>query len=130
MHYRMGEAAQLLGVSADTVRRWIDAKRLPATRNDAGHRLIDGTALADFIVQMRGTEDSPWLARQSARNRFSGIVVAVTSNEISATVEIQAGPHRLVSLHTAEAVRDLALNPGMRATAVVKATNVIVEAGP
>lgn len=126
MKYRMSEVAEFLGISPDTVRRWVDSGRLPATRTKAGHREVDGADLASFIVALRGRDD-PWRARLSARNRLSGIVTGVNIDDVCATVEIQAGPHRLVSLHTAEAVRELGLEPGMRATAVVKATNVIVE---
>ena len=130
MKYRMSEVAEVLGVSTDTVRRWVDAERLPAVRTKAGHREVEGTALAKFVVESRDQADESWRHRLSARNRFPGIVTAVNSNEVSATVEIQAGPHRLVSLHTAEAVKELGLKPGMRAVAVVKATNVIVEGAP
>jgi len=126
MQYGIGEVSELLGVSPDSVRRWVDAGKIAATRNQAGHRQIDGASLAEFVVSMRD-EGHEWRSRQSARNRFPGIVTAVVSDQVSAKVEIQAGPHRIVSLHTAEAVAELGLEPGMRATAIVKATNVILE---
>jgi len=125
MNYGIGEASDLLGVSVDTVRRWVDAGKIEASRNSAGHRQIDGKSLADFVVGLRDG-DHEWRKRQSARNRFPGIVTAVVTDKVSAKVEIQAGPHRIVSLHTAEAVAELGLKPGVRATAIVKATNVLL----
>lgn len=120
--YRMGEAAELAGVSVDTVRRWADAGRFPTTR-DGGQRVVDGEDLAAFL--RAGAHHDPSSA--SARNRFPGIVTAVEVDGIVAKVELQAGPHRIVSLLTSEAVDDLGLRPGVRATAIVKSTDVIVE---
>jgi molybdopterin-binding protein len=122
--YRLREAADLLGVSVDTVRRWTDSGRLPASTDDAGHRCVDGTDLAAFATtQSTPTPES----RSSMRNRFPGIVTEVRLGDVAAHVEVQAGPHRFVSLLTREAVDELGLRPGDRAVATVKATNVAVD---
>jgi molybdopterin-binding protein len=123
-NYRLGQAAKVLGVSADTVRRMVDDGRLEAARTDGGQRLIDGGSLAKLVKPKRPARPE---VRQSARNRFPGIVTRVIKDRVAAQVEIQAGPHRLVSLLTREAVDELDLKPGMPAVAVVKATNVGVE---
>jgi molybdopterin-binding protein len=123
-NYRLGQAAKLLGVSADTVRRMVDDGRLRAIRSQGGQRLIVGTSLARLAKPKRPRE-AP--VPQSARNRFPGIVTRVIKDRVAAQVEIQAGPYRLVSLLTREAVDELDLKPGMPAVAVVKATNVGVE---
>jgi len=125
-NYRLGEAAKMLGVSADTVRRMVDDGRLIAVRSSGGQRLIDGASLARFAKPKRQPTAEVVVA-QSARNRFPGIVTRVIKDRVAAQVEIQAGPHRFVSLLTAEAVNELKLKPGMPAVAVVKATNVGVE---
>jgi molybdopterin-binding protein len=125
--FRIGEAAQLLGVSADRVRQLADDGALETRRTDGGHRLVDGRSLARFAAEQPASVEAERSSSQSARNRFPGIVTRVVKDGVAAQVEIQAGPHRLVSLLTAEAVDDLGLEPGMRAAAVVKATNVIVE---
>jgi molybdopterin-binding protein len=125
--YRIGEAGTLLGVSPDTVRRWIDAGRLPATRDAHGHRVIPGTDLAAFARALAAGDERTEAPRSSARNRFHGIVTAVTRDTVMAQVEIQAGPFRVVSLMSREAVDDLDLRVGALASAVVKSTNVIVE---
>src|SRR4029077_1625432 len=122
--YRLRQAAKMLGVSVDTVRRMVDDGRLVAVRTDGRQRLIDGESLALIAKPKRATKTS---VKQSARNRFPGIVTRVIKDRVAAQVEIQAGPHRLVSLLTREAVDDLDLKPGMPAIAVVKATNVGVE---
>jgi molybdopterin-binding protein len=124
--YRIGQAAEVLGVSVDTVRRWIDGGRLAATRDEGGQRLVDGAALAAFAAELHGgdSEAAEW---RSARNSFPGIVTRVVKDKVAAQVEVQAGPHRIVSLMTREAVDQLGLAPGVRAVAVVKATNVVVE---
>lgn len=125
-NYRLGQAAKMLGVSADTVRRMVDDGRLTAARSSGGQRLIDGASLARLAKPGRAAKPEVFVA-QSARNRFPGIVTRVIKDRVAAQVEIQAGPHRLVSLLTREAVDELKLKPGMPAVAVVKATNVGVE---
>lgn len=126
--YTIGQAARLLGVSADTARRWADAGRVATHRDGGGRRLIDGRALAAFSVEIaRSGEDEDEAPYTSARNAFPGIVTAVTLGDVAAQVEIQAGPHRLVSLLTREAVEELGLEVGMRATARVKATSVHID---
>jgi molybdopterin-binding protein len=127
--YSIGRAARLLGVSPDTVRRWADAGRLPTHRDPAGKRRIEGPDLAAFataLVASRGggEEDEPYT---SARNSFPGIITAVKLGDVAAQVEIQAGPHRLVSLLTREAVEELGLTVGMEAVARVKSTNVHID---
>jgi molybdopterin-binding protein len=124
--YRLGQAAKMLGVSADTVRRMVDDGRLVAVRTSGGQRLIEGESLARLAKPNRPKQPEVFVA-QSARNRFPGIVTRVIKDRVAAQVEIQAGPHRLVSLLTREAVDELDLKPGMPAVAVVKATNVGVE---
>ncbi|KRV51162.1 MerR family transcriptional regulator [Wenjunlia vitaminophila] len=129
--YTIGRAARLLGVSSDTVRRWADAGKLPTHRDDAGRRLIDGRDLAAFSVSLaeNGSEDpgDDEPGHTSVRNAFPGIVTAVRIGDVAAQVEVQSGPHRLVSLLTREAVEDLGLEVGMEATARVKATNVHID---
>lgn len=126
--YRMGQAAVLLGVSVDTLRRWADAGRLPTSKDAVGQRQVDGKDLAALAVELAGATPAPRpTGAQSARNRFPGIVTRVVIGDVVAQVEIQAGPHRLVSLLTREAVEELGLAPGMLAVAAVKATNVVVE---
>lgn len=123
--FRVSEAASLLGVSDDTVRRWIDAGRL-STTGEAPAR-VDGADLAALaVVLARGAEDPTSVAR-SARNRFVGLVTRIEVDGIMAQVDIQAGPHRVVSLLSREAAEELGLAVGSLAVAVVKATNVIVE---
>ncbi|UYQ65263.1 TOBE domain-containing protein [Streptomyces peucetius] len=128
--YTIGQAARLLGVSADTARRWADAGRIATHRDDSGRRLVDGRDLAAFSVEVAqgqggaGEED---VSYTSARNAFPGIVTAVKLGDVAAQVELQAGPHRLVSLLTREAVEELGLEVGMQATARVKSTNVHID---
>src|SRR3954451_21578341 len=125
--YRIGQAAELLGVSVDTVRRWVDTGQLRATRTEGGRRLIDGAALAKFAIEVTHEREDDVVVGRSARNRFPGIVTNVVKDKVAAQVEIQAGPHRVVSLMTREAADELGLAPGVLAVAVVKATNVVVE---
>ncbi|GLF93840.1 TOBE domain-containing protein [Streptomyces yaizuensis] len=126
--YTIGRAAQLLGVSPDTARRWADAGRIATHRDESGRRVVDGRDLAAFSVELAqgtgGDDDTPYT---SARNAFPGIVTAVKLGDVAAQVEIQAGPHRLVSLLTREAVEELGLEVGMLATARVKSTNVHID---
>ncbi|MFF8978916.1 molybdopterin-binding protein [Streptomyces cellulosae] len=126
--YTIGQAARLLGVSPDTARRWADAGRLTTRRDDAGRRVVDGRDLAAFSVELAKAatpeEDTPYT---SARNAFPGIVTAIKLGDVAAQVEIQAGPHRLVSLLTREAVEELGLEVGVEATARVKSTNVHID---
>jgi molybdopterin-binding protein len=125
--YRIGQVAELLGVSVDTVRRWVDSGRLGANRTEGGQRVVDGAALAEFMTGLRHLPERDEVIAQSARNRFQGIVTRVVKDEIVAKVELQAGPYRVVSLMTREAADELALAPGMLAVAAVKATNVVIE---
>jgi molybdopterin-binding protein len=122
---RVGEAAELIGVSVDTLRRWATAGRLRVRRSPGGQRLV---TLKDVrrLQAKRQKPDRPIVA-QSARNRFAGVVTRVEKDRVAAVVEVQAGPHRLVSLMTAEAATELALAAGVKVVCVVKATNVIVE---
>ena len=124
--FRIGEAATLLGVSGDTVRRWIDAGKLPARRDAHGHRAIAGDDLAAFVRSQAGVEGAE-TGGSSARNHLRGIVTQVQRDGVMAQVEIQAGPFRLVSLMSREAADELALEPGVVADAVVKSTNVVVQ---
>ncbi|MBU2662714.1 helix-turn-helix transcriptional regulator [Actinoplanes bogorensis] len=126
--YRIGEAADLLGVSVDTVRRWVDAGRLKAGRDDHGHRHVAGADLAAFARSLADQPD-PGASRSSARNRLRGIVTAIVRDEVMAQVDIQAGPFRVVSLMSREAVDDLGLEVGSTAVAVIKSTTVVVERG-
>ncbi|MEW9550716.1 molybdopterin-binding protein [Nonomuraea sp. NPDC050783] len=123
--FRISEAAALLGVSADTVRRWVDAGRLRAGRDEHGHRRIDGADLAAFARSQAGRSDGG--GRSSARNRFRGIVTEVVRDAVMAQVEIAAGPFRVVSLMSRQAADELGLEPGVVAVAVIKSTNVVVE---
>lgn len=129
-HYRIGTAASLLGVSDDTLRRWIDGGSLSAGVDDAGRSVVDGAALASFAQELAERSrhaDDPSGVRRSARNRFVGLVTAITADTVMAQVELQCGPFRVVSLMSSEAVREMSLEVGSMAVAVVKATTVIVE---
>lgn len=126
--YRIGEAAGLLGVSVDTVRRWVDSGRLKAARDELGHRSIEGVELAAFARSLADEPDAG-SQRSSARNRLPGIVTAITRDAVMAQVDIQAGPFRVVSLMSREAVDELGLEVGSVATAVIKSTTVVVERG-
>ncbi|MDK3255286.1 TOBE domain-containing protein [Blastococcus capsensis] len=124
--YRIAEAAALLGVSDDTVRRWIDAGRLAASRESGGPAVVDGVQLARLATELRDPPE-PGTTPSSARNRLTGIVTRVVRDTVMAQVELQAGPFRLVSLMSREAADELGLEPGVRAVATVKATQVSVD---
>lgn len=127
--FRIREAADLLGVSDDTVRRWLDAGRLPSII-DGGRRAIDGAVLAHFAEELASTTERPAVrpvAGESARNRLVGLVTKVVRDTVMAQVEMQAGPFRIVSLMSREAADELELEPGSLAVASIKATNVVVE---
>ncbi|WP_018348473.1 TOBE domain-containing protein [Longispora albida] len=124
--FRIGEAAELLGVHADTVRRWIDAGRLAATRDEHGHRAIAGPDLAAFATSL-ASEPGEHGRVSSARNRIRGIVTAIVLDTVMAQVDIQAGPYRIVSLMSREAVDEMGLSVGSVAEAVIKSTAVVVE---
>jgi len=123
--FRISEAAALLGVSPDTVRRWVDAGRLAARRDEHGHRMVEGVDLAAFARAQIGSEEST--GHSSARNRFRGIVTEVIRDAVMAQVEIAAGPYRVVSLMSRQAADELGLEVGVTAVAVIKSTNVVVE---
>lgn len=123
--FRISEAAELLGVSADTVRRWADSGRLHAERDEHGHRIVAGADLAAYLAANGRTDDGT--TTSSARNRFHGLVTGIKKDTVMAQVEIQAGPHRVVSLLSREALDDLGLAIGDVAVAVVKSTTVIIE---
>ena len=125
---RVREAAELLGVSDDTVRRWIDDGSLTATLDEAGRKVIAGEVLAKFAsANAAAAPKDPLSTASSARNRFAGLVTKVVTDKVMAQVEMQCGPFTVVSLMSADAVRELGLEPGSVAVAVVKATTVIVE---
>ncbi|MFF3063960.1 molybdopterin-binding protein [Oerskovia sp. NPDC057915] len=126
-HYRIKEAADLLGVSDDTVRRWVDAGELDATLDESGRKVVDGAQLAAYAVRTAQSTPDPSGVARSARNRFVGIVTDVVSDTVMSQVEMLCGGQRVVSLMSTEAVRELGLEPGSLAVAVVKATTVIVE---
>jgi molybdopterin-binding protein len=124
VEYRLGEVADLVGVSVDTVRRWADEGKVRSKRTAAGQRLLDGKSLARFLAANASPGET---MPASARNQLRGIVTKVVKDTVAAQVEIQAGPYRLVSLMTREAADELGLAPGVVAIAVVKATNVVVQ---
>lgn len=124
---RVGQAAEMLGVSSETLRRWEATGKIRSRRSPGGQRLM---ALADVLRlsgARRAKAERRTAVKQSARNRFEGIITRVDKDRISAVVEVRAGPHRLVSLITAEAAIELDLRPGLAVACVVKATNVVVE---
>src|SRR4051794_22194213 len=125
--FRIADAARLLGVSDDTVRRWIDAGTLSVQVDRSNRKVVDGAELAAFARRQASVPPDPSGVHSSARNRLVGLVTAVTSDRVMAQVEMQCGPHRIVSLMSAEAVRELELEPGVLAVAVIKSTTVVVE---
>ena len=124
---RVGHAAEMLGVSVETLRRWEQEGRLRMDRSDGGQRLVPIEEITRLLSERRRQSSDRPIVAQSARNRFSGIVTRIEKDRVAAVVEVIAGPHRLVSLMTAEAVDELGLVVGQDAVCVVKATNVIVE---
>jgi len=124
---RIKDAASYLGVSDDTVRRWIDQGVLQSEKDESGRAVVDGLALAALAKEHAVLPDDPSGIGRSARNRFVGLVTDIVMDTVMAQVELQCGPHRVVSLMSSEAVRELGLELGSVAVAVVKATTVIVE---
>jgi molybdopterin-binding protein len=122
--YRIGEAAEMLGVRIETLRRWEREGKLSTTRTSGGQRLVPAAEVARVLGERRGR---PKVTAGSVRNRLPGIVTEVRRDRVAATVEILAGPYRLLALVTREAVDEMGLKPGMHAVATVKATNVMVE---
>jgi molybdopterin-binding protein len=122
---RIGEAAEALGVRVETIRRWEREGKLTTTRTSGGQRQVPAAEVARLLAERRA--DKPEAVHSSRRNAFPGVVTKVTKDKVSALVEIQAGPHRVVSLITRESADELGLAPGMKATATVKATSVMVE---
>ena len=128
--YRSGQLAELLGVSADTVRRWCDEGRLETVRTEGGHRMVDGAALVRFVREEDEAYAPEKLHLQSARNRFNGVVTRVERDKLTAIIELRAGRFRIVSLLTREAADALHIEEGDLASAVVKATDVVIEITP
>lgn len=124
---RIKDAAALLGVSDDTVRRWVDSGALAASKDDSGRKVIAGEVLAEFARDHAAPPPDPLGVGSSARNRFVGLVTKVTADKVMCEVQMQCGPFTVVSLMSSESARQLGLTPGALAVAVVKATNVIVE---
>ena len=128
--FRIREAADLLGVSDDTVRRWADSGRVATTTDSSGRQSIEGAVLAAFAIELAASSERPEpqpMASETARNRFGGLVTRVVRDKVMAQVEIQAGPHRIVSLMSREAADELQLEPGVLAVAAVKSTSVVIE---
>ena len=126
-HFRIAQAANLLGVSDDTVRRWIDSGSLAAFKDESGRKVIAGEALAAFASDQAAPPPDPLGVASSARNRFVGLVTKVTADQVMSEVQMQCGPFTVVSLMSTESARQLGLEPGVLAVAVIKATNVIIE---
>lgn len=125
--FRISDVAELMGVSTDTARRWTDGGRLPAVRDSHGHRVVDGAELAAFARSLAENPEPAPIVSASARNRMRGIVTEVVRDTVMAKVEMQCGPHRIVSLMSREAADELGLEPGVLAVATVKSTSVGVE---
>ena len=124
---RVGQAAEMLQVSIETLRRWESEGRLQVTRSSGGQRLVPITEVTRLLAERRTQAPERPIVSGSARNRFPGIVTRIEKDRVAAVVEVIAGPHRMVSLMTAEAVDEMRLKVGDEAICVVKATNVIVE---
>jgi molybdopterin-binding protein len=124
--YRIGEAAGLLGVRVETLRRWEGEGKIRVTRTEGGQRRVPPEEVARLLAERH---DQPKVTSRSVRNRFPGIVTEVKKDGLAATVEILAGPHRILAFITREAADEMKLEPGMHAVATVKATNVMVEIG-
>jgi molybdopterin-binding protein len=122
--YRIGEAAAMLGVRVETLRRWERDGKVAVTRTPGGQRTVPASEVARLLAERR---ERPRVTSASVRNRFPGVVTEVKRDALAATVEILAGPHRILAFVTREAVDEMGLEPGMRAVATVKATNVMVE---
>ena len=122
---RIGQVANLLAISTDTVRTWIDDGKIPSSRTSGGHRIIKGSDLASFLT--KSDNDPSVTTHLSARNRFLGIVTNVKKDNVMAQIEIQAGGQRIVSLISSEAAEAMNLKPGVIAAAVIKSTKVVVE---
>lgn len=122
--YRIGEAAEILGVRVETLRRWERAGKLETRRSPGGQRLVAASEVARLLTDMRGQEP---IVAGSARNRFRGVITEIKRDKLSATVELQAGPFRVLAFITREAADQLGLKPGMEAVATVKATSVMVN---
>jgi molybdopterin-binding protein len=122
--YRIGEAAEILGVRVETLRRWERDGKLKTKRSAGGQRLVPAVEVARLLAADRSQAS---IVAGSARNRFRGVITEIKRDKLSATVEIQAGPHRILAFITREAVDQLGLKPGMEAVATVKATSVMVN---
>lgn len=126
--FSIGQAARLLGVSSETVRRWGDGGQLRTERDESGNRLVDGVSLAELAKERaRGMHPVSGEVLTSVRNSFAGIVTSVRTDDVAAQVEIQSGPHRLVSVVSREAVEELGIEVGVTVTARVKSTNVHID---
>jgi molybdopterin-binding protein len=121
--YRIGEAAEILGVRVETLRRWERDGKLRTTRTAGGQRLVSAAEVARLLAR----RDRPRVTAGSVRNRFPGVVTEIKRDELAATVELLSGPNRILAFVTREAVDEMGLEPGMRAVATVKATNVMLE---
>jgi molybdopterin-binding protein len=124
---RVGEAAEVLGISVDTLRRWAASGEVKVRRSAGGQRLVPLAEVRRLQASRKREGHERPIVAQSARNRFAGIVTRVEKDRVAAVVEVQAGPHRLVSLMTAEAAQELGLHPGVAVVCAVKSTNVVVE---
>jgi molybdopterin-binding protein len=122
--YRIGEAAAMLGVRVETLRRWEREGKVKTRRTQGGQRTVAAAEVARLLAEQSGHQP---IAKASQRNRFPGVITEVKTDKLAATVEIQAGPFRLLSFITREAVDEMQLKPGMHAVAAVKATNVTIE---